>query len=96
MTFEERHMTIHTHDPATMVVGDQPAAPVHSARDVHDLLTVAEVAAWLKVSHKWVYEHTRHRRGLRSERLPHLKLGKYLRFDPRAVQAFLARKASNA
>ena len=60
-----------------------------TARDLHELLTVDEVAALLKVSKKWVYEHTRSRRMRRSERLPHLKLGKYLRFDPRDVQAFL-------
>lgn len=38
------------------------------------LLTVDEVAALLKVPKSWVYERTR--RGT----IPHLKLGKYLRF----------------
>lgn len=54
--------------------------------DEWTLLTVDEVAALLKVPRSWVYERTR-RRG--NERLPHVKLGKYLRFDERAVQAYL-------
>jgi excisionase family DNA binding protein len=41
------------------------------------LLTVADVAELLRVPVSWVYERTR-RRG--SEQIPHLKLGKYLRF----------------
>ena len=56
------------------------------------LLTVEDVAALLKVSKNWVYEHTRARGTPRSERLPHLKIGKYLRFDARAVRAFLEKK----
>ncbi len=42
-----------------------------------DLLTVREVAQRLRVGVTWVYERTR-RCG--AERLPHIKLGKYLRF----------------
>lgn len=60
--------------------------------DLHELLTVEEVAALLKVTKSWVYEHTRSRITPRSERLPHVKIGKYVRFDPRAVRAFLERK----
>lgn len=63
-----------------------------SVQDLDTLLTVADVAAWLKVSTSWVYEHTRARGAPRSERLPHLKVGKYVRFEPRAVRAFLERK----
>lgn len=53
-----------------------------------DLLTVAEVAAVLKLPVSWIYERTR-RRGL--ERIPHFKLGKYLRFSEREVLDWLAR-----
>lgn len=60
--------------------------------DLHELLTVKEVAAILKVSRSWVYEHTRSRGIPRSERLPHIKVGKYVRFDARSVRAFLDRK----
>ena len=68
----------------------------HQRRDTDGdpcaLLTVNDVAALLKVSKSWVYEHTRSRRVPRSERLPHLKIGKYVRFEPHAVRAFIQRK----
>ena len=60
---------------------------------LYELLTVDDVAALLKVSKSWVYEHTRARGTPRSERLPHVKIGKYVRFDPRLVRAFLDRRA---
>ena len=41
------------------------------------LLTVQEVADLLRVPVSWVYERTR-RRG--EQQLPHIKMGKYLRF----------------
>src|SRR5258708_32932987 len=50
------------------------------------LLTVKEVAAILKVPVSWVYEHTR-KEG--AARLPHIKLGKYLRFEEQAVRQFV-------
>jgi excisionase family DNA binding protein len=62
--------------------------PVRSD-EVTELLTVQEVAALLKVRPSWVYERTR-RRG--HERLPFVKLGKYVRFEARAVQQYLARQ----
>jgi excisionase family DNA binding protein len=66
--------------------------PPSASNELHELLTVEDVAALLKVSKSWVYEHTR-RRGLSpAERLPHIKLGKYVRFDAHAVQAFLAKQ----
>ena len=58
---------------------------------VDELLTVDEVAALLKVSRSWVYERTRARHARAAERLPHLKLGKYVRFDRRTLLAFLQR-----
>ena len=61
--------------------------------DVCELLTVDEVAALLKVTKSWVYEHTRSRGTPRTERLPHIKLGKYVRFDARAVRAFLLKQS---
>lgn len=51
-----------------------------------ELLTVHEIAAILKVPVSWVYERTR-RRGI--ERLPHVKLGKYLRFRMPEIQEWL-------
>ena len=57
-----------------------------------ELLTVDEVASLLKVPKSWIYEHTRRRVG---ERLPHVKLGKYLRFFECEVCEFLRNKSRN-
>ena len=74
------------------------AAP-DDAPELHELLTVEEVAELFKVSKSWVYEHTR-TRGAGStahhERLPHIRVGKYLRFDARAVRMYLARQSRTA
>lgn len=51
-----------------------------------DLMTVAETARALNVPVSWVYERTR-RRG--KERIPHIKLGKYLRFELHVVRTWL-------
>jgi excisionase family DNA binding protein len=59
-----------------------------------ELLTVDDVAALLKVSKSWVYEHTRTRGAPRSERIPYVKIGKYVRFDPQLVRAFLERRTA--
>jgi excisionase family DNA binding protein len=53
------------------------------------LMTVHEVAGLLQVPASWVYERTR-RRGL--EQLPHLKIGKYLRFEESALAEFIRRQ----
>lgn len=50
------------------------------------LVGVEEVAAFLGVPKSWVYERTR-RRG--NECLPHLKVGKYLRFRLSDVETYL-------
>lgn len=60
--------------------------------DLHELLTVDELATLLKVSRSWIYEHTRARGVPRADRLPHIRVGKYVRFDPRTVRAFLERQ----
>ena len=54
-----------------------------------ELLTVDELAEWLKVPPSWIYERTRQRG---PGRLPFVKLGKYLRFEEAAVRAFLERQ----
>jgi excisionase family DNA binding protein len=60
--------------------------------DLHELLTVDDVAALLKVSKSWVYEHTRSRGIPRSERLPYVKVGKYVRFELHALRAFIEKQ----
>jgi excisionase family DNA binding protein len=57
-----------------------------------ELLTVDDVAPLLKVSRSWVYEHTRTRGTPRSERLAHVKIGKYVRFNARLVREFLLKR----
>ena len=54
-----------------------------------DLATVEEIAAFLRVPNSWIYERTR-RRGM--ERMPHFKLGKYLRFSRVEVLEWVQRQ----
>ena len=67
------------------------AGDSESARDdaPPELLTVQEAARFLKVSVSWVYEHVRTNT---DDRLPVVKLGKYLRFDRRDLHAYLDAK----
>lgn len=46
------------------------------------LLTIEEAAAMLRVKVSWLYERTR------TNDVPHLKLGKYLRFDEDELRAW--------
>ena len=56
------------------------------SEEENQLLTVEEVARLLRVPKSWVYERSR----ARSRRqIPHLKLGKYLRFHKADVQEYL-------
>ena len=52
------------------------------------LLTVREVAEILRVPVSWVYEHTR---GRSLDRLPYLKVGKYVRFRLPDIERYLER-----
>jgi len=78
-------------DPAA-AHGNEAANPDDSQVDLDHLLTVDDVAALLNVSRSWVYQHSRSKHTARSDRLPHIKIGKYVRFEPSAVRAFLQRK----
>ena len=53
------------------------------------LLDVDEIAELLGVPKSWIYDRTR--RG----KIPHRKLGKYLRFDPEAIQKWLEEQNRN-
>jgi predicted DNA-binding transcriptional regulator AlpA len=87
-------MALPSHDsaPSSTPSLSVPAAP-RDAAELHELLTVEDVAVLLKVSRSWVYEHTRSRGTPRAERLPYLKIGKYKRFDPRSLREFLLRRS---
>jgi excisionase family DNA binding protein len=51
-----------------------------------ELLTIEELAQLLRVPKGWIYSRTRDRS---LDAIPHLKLGKYLRFEEEKVQAWL-------
>jgi hypothetical protein len=53
-------------------------------------LTPEDLAAYLRVRVRWIYEHAR---CTCSDPIPHLKLGKYIRFNPESpeFQAWLQR-----
>jgi excisionase family DNA binding protein len=58
-----------------------------------DLASVREIAEFLQVPASWVYERTR-RRGI--ERIPHFKLGKYLRFSRSEILEWIHRQRGNS
>ena len=64
-----------------MDFGDLPAKRPRS-RDA--LLVASEVAELLRVTTAWVYAATR------ANRLPHVRLGRYVRYRESAVLAWLA------
>lgn len=49
-----------------------------------ELITVAELAQCLKVPVSWIYQRTR----LGQEAIPHVKMGKYVRFNLAEVVEF--------
>ena len=54
------------------------------------LETVDELAARLKVKKGWIYARTRENG---PTAIPRIKIGKYLRFEPDEVDAWLERKS---
>ena len=64
--------------------GSQSGAP-HSGLGTHEapepLLTVAEVAAYVRVSEKWVRAH--------AEEMGVIRLGRLLRFDPGVIREWV-------
>jgi excisionase family DNA binding protein len=80
---------------AAAMLADRSTAQDSDAA-LHELLTVDDVALLLKVSKSWVYEHTRSRGRPRSDQLPHIKVGKYVRFDPYALRRFIEKKCRTA
>lgn len=53
------------------------------------LLTVQDAARFLNVTVSWIYEHVRDGS---EDRLPVVKLGKYLRFDQRDLRDYIDAK----
>jgi excisionase family DNA binding protein len=49
------------------------------------LLTIADIAAWLRVSKGWVYDHTTRKQPL----LPCIRLGEMTRFRREDIEKFI-------
>ncbi len=52
--------------------------------DPFEMLTAGEVATWLRVTKDWVYTQTR------AGRIPHVSLGRYVRYRRSAVAEWVA------
>ena len=63
-----------------MPIHDDTQEPTDHGR----LLIAGEVAALLRVTQAWVYAETR------ANRLPHVRLGRYVRYRREAIDAWLA------
>ena len=57
--------------------------------DERALLTVEDAARFLQVNVSWIYQHARSRA---IDRLPVIRVGKFLRFDRRDLCAYVAAK----
>jgi len=55
------------------------------------LLTVKEVAAWLRASEDWVQAHS----GRKAPRLPHIRVGKLIRFRREEIERFLEENSAS-
>jgi excisionase family DNA binding protein len=55
-----------------------------TANEQDPLLTADEVATLMRVTRAWVYAETRR------DALPHLRLGRYIRYRRSAIEAWLA------
>jgi excisionase family DNA binding protein len=99
LAVENRFKSVHAENVNPQGVFNDPphAASAYAAtegerKDENHLLNVGEVAELLQVPVSWVYEHTRRRC---PNRIPGFRLGKYWRFSPEDVTAWLAAKRTN-
>ena len=74
----------HTANSQSTNAGAEPAT-----LSAPELLTVQDAARFLNVTVSWVYEHARE--GVH-DRLPVVKLGKYLRFNRRDLLTYVAER----
>jgi excisionase family DNA binding protein len=71
-------------------------APIAVAPIPLEILTPQQVAERLQLPESWVYEQTRNRASVRvADPLPHMKVGRYLRFKWSDVLAWLERQNRN-
>jgi excisionase family DNA binding protein len=73
-------------DLTAELVRERPQRASHngSRADGKKLLVASEVAALLRVTTAWVYAETR------ANRLPHVRLGRYVRYRGAAIEAWIA------
>jgi excisionase family DNA binding protein len=64
-------------------IEETSVVPEAGQAETDDLLTLDEVAAFLKLPKSWIYERTRRKL------IPHVKLGKYLRFSRAALSKWV-------
>ena len=65
-----------------------PAAQPAHASERDELLTADEVAERLRMTRAWVYAETR------AERIPHLRLGRYIRYRRAAIEDWIVEMES--
>ena len=73
---------IYCMSPTTKQAAATAEAPEH-AMEFDSLLTAEEVAALLQVTCSWVYAETRR------HRIPHLRLGRYVRYRRGALEEWM-------
>jgi len=61
---------------------------ITGAKSSNDLWDANDVARYIKASRSWVYHQAE------AGKLPHLRVGALLRFDPEAVKAFVLGQAA--
>lgn len=66
-----------------------PLYPPGPSTTPDDLLTAEEVAALLRVTPAWVYAQTRR------HRIPHLRLGRYVRYRREALESWMKQVESS-
>jgi excisionase family DNA binding protein len=71
---------------AEAIVRKQAALKANEPVETNELLTAEELAKHLKVPKTWVYEQAR------QKKLPTVQVGRYVRFDLKAVLAYLAKQ----
>jgi hypothetical protein len=92
-------LSISSPQPVEITRANRPAVPDMSANSgkpgetISELLDSAELAARLRLPESWIRAHTRERTP-RAERLPCVRLGRYVRFEWSAVQRWLAARVS--
>ena len=79
-----RHGRSHSGYEAAGIMSAIETGRASDGRGAHDsLLTAEEVARFLRVTRDWVYAETRARR------IPHVRLGRYVRYRRSAVVAWV-------